>query len=78
MLEHDMMRTLRETGRVVQVGVQQRSFDSGLIGDVHMARSFWNANGVYLTSVPPGMEQRTAGLDWNACMGSGWRGGWAR
>ncbi len=40
---HDMVRAVRETGRIVQVGVQQRG----------MARTFWNANGGYLTPVPP-------------------------
>ncbi len=77
---HDVCRTVRETGRIVQVGMQQRSmtnfieakqkfFDTGLIGDVHLVRTIWNGNGGYLTPVPPGMEQQPAGLDWNACLG---------
>jgi predicted dehydrogenase len=77
---HDMVRAVRETGRIVQVGVQQRSlahfieakqrfFDSGLIGDVHMVRTIWNGNGGYLAPVPAGMEQKPAGLDWDACLG---------
>jgi predicted dehydrogenase len=77
---HDLVKAVRETKRVLQVGVQQRSiqhfieakekfFDSGLIGKVNMVRTIWNANGGYLTPVPPGMEQKPAGLDWDACLG---------
>ncbi len=77
---HEVVKAVRETKRVVQVGVQQRSlahfiearerfFSSGLIGKVHMVRTYWNANGGYLTPVPPGMEAKPEGLDWNACLG---------
>jgi predicted dehydrogenase len=76
----DVVKAVRETRRVVQVGVQQRSishfieakqrfFDSGLIGPVHMVRTLWNANGGYLTPVPAGMEQKPAGLDWERVLG---------
>ena len=75
-----VVRAVRETQRVVQTGVQQRStphfleakqrfIDSGLIGRVHMVRTIWNANGGYLTPVPAGMESKPAGLDWDACLG---------
>src|SRR5690349_4342166 len=54
-----VVEAARETHRVVQVGMQQRSmahfieakqkfFDSGAIGTVTMVRTFWNANGGYL------------------------------
>jgi predicted dehydrogenase len=77
---HDLVRAVRETKRVLQVGVQQRSlahfaeakqrfFDSGLIGKVNMVRTVWNANSGYLTPVPPGMERKPAGLDWDAVLG---------
>ena len=77
---HDMVRAVRETKRIVQVGTQQRSmphfieakkrfFESGAIGRVHMVRTVWNANGGYLTPVPAGMERKPAGLDWDACLG---------
>jgi len=77
---HDVVKAVRETNRIVQVGVQQRSmanfieakqriFDSGLIGKVHMVRTIWNANGGYLTPVPSGMERKPAGLDWDAYLG---------
>ncbi|MBI3682955.1 MAG: Gfo/Idh/MocA family oxidoreductase [Acidobacteria bacterium] len=77
---HEIVKAVRETRRVVQVGVQQRSlahfaearqrfFDSGRIGNVNMVRTVWNANGGYLTPVPEGMEKKPAGLDWNAVLG---------
>jgi predicted dehydrogenase len=76
---HEVVRAVRETKRIVQVGVQQRStphfieakkrfFDSGLIGSVNMVRTIWNANGGYLTPVPAGMERKPEGLDWEACL----------
>ena len=76
---HEIVRAVRETKRIVQVGVQQRStphfleakqrfFDTGMIGHVNMVRTIWNANGGYLTPVPKGMELKPPGLDWNACL----------
>lgn len=77
---HDVVRAVRATQRIVQVGTQQRSManfieakqkfiDSGLIGQVNMVRTIWNANRGYLEKAPPGMEQKPPGLDWNACLG---------
>ena len=75
-----LVRAVRETKRIVQVGTQQRSMahfieakqrfiDSGLIGQVHMVRTVWNANSGYLSPVPAGMETKPQGLDWEACLG---------
>jgi predicted dehydrogenase len=77
---HEVVRTVRETKRVVQVGVQQRNlahfieakekfFDSGLMGKVNMVRTLWNANKGYLAPAPPGMKHKPPGLDWEACLG---------
>ncbi len=77
---HAVVKSVRETKRVVQVGMQQRSmplfqeakerfFDSGRIGTVNMVRTIWNGNSGYLTPVPPGMEKKPAGLDWDAVLG---------
>lgn len=77
---HDIVKAAREHKRIIQVGMQQRSiahfieakqrfFDSGLIGDVHMVRTLWNANTGYLEKPPAGMETKPEGLDWNACLG---------
>lgn len=76
-----MVRAVRESRRIVQTGVQQRStphfaeakerfFTSGKIGRVHMVRTVWNNNGGYRFAPPPGMEQKPAGLNWEACLGS--------
>ncbi len=76
----EVVRVVRESQRIVQVGVQQRNLahfaeakrqfiDSGRIGKVHMVRTVWNGNSGYLTPVPPGMEQKPPGLDWNAVLG---------
>ena len=76
-----LVKAVRETRRVVQVGMQQRSMahfieakkeiiDKGLLGKVHMVRTIWNSNPGYITPVPPGMETKPAGLNWDACLGS--------
>lgn len=76
----EVVTAVRETRRVVQVGVQQRSishfieakerfFDSGLIGPVHLVRTWWNANRGYLAPVPPGMEKKPEGLNWDLVLG---------
>jgi len=75
----EVVRTVRETKRIVQVGMQQRSIpyfveakerfiDTGRIGDVHMVRTIWNKNAGYTVKVPPGMESKPSDLDWNACL----------
>src|ERR1022692_2847254 len=62
-----VVETVRETHRIVQVGVQQRSMphfieakqkfiDTGALGKVNMVRTFWNANSGYLGKPPAGME----------------------
>lgn len=74
------VRLVRETKRIVQVGVQQRStphfaaakrmfFDEGRLGEVHMVRTVWNSNNGYRVNPPPGMEKKPPGLDWDACRG---------
>ena len=76
-----LVKTARETRRILQTGVQQRStphfleakqrfFDSGRIGEVHMVRTIWNANGGYVVKPPAGMEKKPEGLDWEACLGT--------
>ncbi len=71
---------VRETRRVVQVGMQQRSmphflearqrfFKSGLIGRVNIVRTVWNANPGYAPPVPDGMHVKPVDLNWRACLG---------
>jgi predicted dehydrogenase len=76
-----LVRAVRDSGRIVQVGVQQRSaahfqeakknfIDSGMIGEVHMVRAIWNNNEWFLKTPPAGLEEKPAGLDWDLCFGS--------
>ncbi len=76
-----VVRAVKDTKRVVQVGVQQRStphfieakqkfVDSGKLGRVHMVRTLWNNNSGYLTKPPAGMERKPEGLNWEICLGS--------
>ncbi len=75
----EVVRAVRETKRVVQVGMQQRSMpyfveakeqfiDSGRIGEVHMVRTIWNKNAGYTVKIPPGMETKPSDLDWDALL----------
>jgi predicted dehydrogenase len=75
----EAVRTVRESGRIASVGMQQRSIphfieakhrflDSGMLGEVNMVRTIWNGNGGYLFKVPEGMERKPDGLDWEACL----------
>jgi predicted dehydrogenase len=77
---HDIVNAAHQNKRIIQVGMQQRSManfieakkkivDAGLLGQVNMVRTIWNANRGYLTPVPPGMEQKPADLNWEACLG---------
>jgi predicted dehydrogenase len=76
----ELVEAVRETRRVLQVGMQQRSlgnfieakqkfFDNGAIGDVNMVRTVWNANSGYLEKPPDGMERKPEGLDWDRALG---------
>jgi predicted dehydrogenase len=76
----ELVEAVRATGRVLQVGMQQRSlgnfieakqkfFDTGVIGTVNMVRTVWNANSGYLEKPPEGMERKPEGLDWDTALG---------
>lgn len=71
-------RAVRENGRVMQVGLQQRSgphylrakqeyFDSGVIGKVTYVRTVWHGNTFHLRQ--PNFTEQPAGLDWEAWVG---------
>jgi predicted dehydrogenase len=73
-----IVRAAKETGRVVQVGLQQRSgphyqrakreyFDSGRMGKVGYVRTWWNGNASRL--LDPAQNRRPEGLDWEAWQG---------
>ena len=75
---HDIIKTARTTGRIVQVGLQQRSgthyaqakrdyFDTGKIGKITLVRTWWHGNSYHLRK--PNFKDKPAGLDWKAFLG---------
>lgn len=78
---HAVVKAVRETKRIVQIGTQQRSLpvvreakakfiDSGLMGHITMVHCEWNWNGGYSRFVVPAdMRTKPADLDWNAWLG---------
>jgi predicted dehydrogenase len=75
-----IVKAVRLNERICQVGMQQRSskhylrakekyFDSGAIGKVTMARTWWHGNGAHLRGYPPGAEERPSNLDWGRYLG---------
>ena len=74
----EIVKAARQHQRVVQVGMQQRSgehyreakeayFDSGKIGKITLARTWWHGNSWHLRKPP--FTARPAGLDWKAFVG---------
>jgi predicted dehydrogenase len=75
---HAIARAVRESARVMQVGLQQRSgphylqakreyFDSGRIGKVTYVRTWWHGNSWHLRK--PDFTAQPAGLDWARWLG---------
>lgn len=73
-----MVEAARQHRRIVQVGMQQRSgehyreakelyIDSGKIGKVTLARTWWHGNQFHLRRAP--FTAKPAGLDWKAFLG---------
>jgi predicted dehydrogenase len=71
-----IIKAARENNRVCQVGMQQRSakhyltakekyFDSGKIGTVTLARTWWYGNSWHLRKAPASLQTKPADLDWN-------------
>jgi predicted dehydrogenase len=80
-----VIKAVKETGRIVQTGTQQRSLpvireakekfiDTGLLGKVTMVHCYWNENGGYLlpqqiAEMVPRLAKKPDDLDWNAWLG---------
>jgi predicted dehydrogenase len=75
-----IVRAARVNNRICQVGMQQRSgkhyvqakqeyFDTGRIGKVTLARTWWHGNGAHLMKAPPELAQKPANLDWARYLG---------
>ena len=80
-----VVKAARENNRVCQVGMQQRSakhylqakekyFDSGKIGAVTLARTWWYGNSWHLRKAPASLQTKPQDLDWAAFLGPAkWR-----
>ncbi|MFN0165457.1 MAG: Gfo/Idh/MocA family protein [Bryobacteraceae bacterium] len=77
-----LVKAARHNKRIVQVGMQgrglpqfveakQKYIDSGVIGKVGLARTWYTSNRGYIQAVPPGMEKKPEGLDWDRWLGRG-------
>ena len=77
-----IVRAARANRRIVQVGTQgrglpnfveakQRYIDTGIMGKVGLARTWYTSNNGYIRTAPPGFERKPEGLDWNRWLGPG-------
>ncbi len=75
-----IVKAARVNRRVCQVGMQQRSgphyieakqkyFDTGLIGKVTLARTWWYGNGYHLRKAPEFLKTQPTTLDWARFLG---------
>jgi predicted dehydrogenase len=75
-----IVKAARVNNRVCQVGMQQRSgkhyieakqqyIDSGKIGKVTLARTWWHGNTYHLRKAPPSLAQQPSNLDWAHYLG---------
>jgi predicted dehydrogenase len=75
-----IVKAARENNRICQVGMQQRSakhylqakekyFDSGQIGDITLARTWWYGNSWHLRKAPASLQTKPADLDWAHFLG---------
>ncbi len=75
-----IVKAARINNRVCQVGMQQRSgkhyieakreyLDSGRLGKITLARTWWHGNGYHLRKAPPSLQTKPADLDWAHFLG---------
>lgn len=75
-----IVKAARANQRVCQVGMQQRSgkhyllakekyFDTGKLGAVTLARTWWYGNGWHLRRAPEALQTQPADLDWGRFVG---------
>lgn len=75
-----IVKAARVNNRICQVGMQQRSgshylqakqeyFDSGKLGKITLARTWWHGNGYHLRKAPPVLQQKPSNLDWARFLG---------
>jgi len=75
-----IVKAARVNERICQVGMQQRSgihylrakreyFDTGRLGKITLARTWWHGNGYHLRKAPPSLQQKPSNLDWARYLG---------
>ncbi|MCC6859655.1 MAG: Gfo/Idh/MocA family oxidoreductase [Bryobacterales bacterium] len=75
-----IVRAARVNNRICQVGMQQRSgkhylrakqeyFDTGKLGKITLARTWWHGNGAHLMKAPPELAKQPSNLDWARYLG---------
>lgn len=75
-----IVKAARENNRICQVGMQQRSakhyleakekyFDSGKLGSITLARTWWHGNSWHLRKAPASLQSQPQDLDWARFLG---------
>jgi predicted dehydrogenase len=75
-----LVKAARVNNRICQVGMQQRSgkhyleakheyIDTGKLGKVTLARTWWHGNGYHLRKAPAELAQQPSNLDWAHFLG---------
>ena len=75
-----IVKAARENDRICQVGMQQRSgmhylqakseyFDSGKLGKITMARTWWHGNTYHLRRAPASLQSKPSNLNWARYLG---------
>ena len=75
-----IVKAARINERVCQVGMQQRSgkhylqakkeyFDTGKLGKITLARTWWHGNSYHLRKAPASLQQKPSNLDWPRFLG---------
>jgi len=75
-----IVKAARLNNRICQVGMQQRSgkhyleakqlyMDTGKLGKITLARTWWHGNGYHLRKAPASLQTQPANLDWAHFLG---------
>ena len=75
-----IVKAARVNSRICQVGMQQRSgihylqakheyFDTGKLGKITLARTWWHGNGYHLRRAPESLRLQPSNLDWARFVG---------
>jgi predicted dehydrogenase len=76
----EIVKAARVNERICQVGMQQRSgqhyiqakkeyFDTGKLGKITLARTWWHGNSYHLRRAPASLQQKPSNMDWARFLG---------